>query len=267
MSSRAERASGAAGGRRAKKRAIPFMRDMFAMPSSPRGKATLLGSRCDGCGDYFFPKVGSCPFCLSPDQVREVKLSPRGKLVSHTLTRAVPGAEETHASGIIQLPEGLQVNSVLTEWGGSEENLCPGAPMEMVLRKVGEDEEGNDLIGYMFRPVRLKVKVRKPPPVAAAEPERPAPPPAPPPKRAPARPARAPRPSVRRTKAKAARVAPRTKAPPGPRAKAPPAKKKATKKTARPPARKRRPRRPPPGRKLAPARRKAAAKKGARKRR
>lgn len=138
---------------------IPFMKDIFIMPASPKDRPALLGTKCMSCGDVFFPKRGSCPNCGTPDHIKEVRLSSRGILDSFTVTRP-PGEEGglSRASGYVLLPEGVRVSSVLTGWGDKEENLKAGMRMELVLEKVGEDEEGNELIGYKFSPLKKKAK-------------------------------------------------------------------------------------------------------------
>lgn len=67
----------------------PVLDDWFTLDArQPR----LLGSRCTGCGSYYFPKVTG--FCRNPDcdgeQFDEVPLSRTGTLWSFTDARYAP---------------------------------------------------------------------------------------------------------------------------------------------------------------------------------
>ena len=53
--------------------------------------------------------------------------------------------------GYVELPEGIRVESRLTE--NDPENLCIGNEMELVIEKFGEDEKGNELMTFAFQPV------------------------------------------------------------------------------------------------------------------
>ena len=73
-------------------------------------------------------------------------------LFTFTITHQGPkGFTTPYASGYIDLPEGVRIYSLLTDWNSVK--LEPGLEMELVLGKICEDTEGNDLIGYKFRPL------------------------------------------------------------------------------------------------------------------
>lgn len=117
----------------------------------------LLGSRCRLCGEVVFPANPACPQCCQ--QTTEViPLSRRGILYSFTIQRFKPpppygGPEpfKPYGVGIIELPEGLRVTSVLEE--SDPIKLHVGMEMELVITKFFEDEEGNEILAYKFRPV------------------------------------------------------------------------------------------------------------------
>ena len=228
---------------------VPFMRDVFTIPSNPREKPRLIGSQCKECEEYFFPKTGAkatCdnPFC--PRSTSVVLLSGRGKLLSATVTRSHEGQER--ASAVILLEEGIKINSVLLDWEGFRDLLVPGTPVELVLQKMEVRETGETVVGYAFKMVTGRRKPKFPPPPAPKPPAVPAAM-----KAAPAAAAKkaAPKPAPKKAK-------PKQKAP----ARKKPAKKAARtalKRKAKPPARKK----PAPKRKAAP-KKKASPKKAAR---
>jgi hypothetical protein len=53
--------------------------------------------------------------------------------------------------GFVILPEGIAVAAVFTTADPAE--LTPGREMELVVDKLYDDEEGNEVMGYRFRPV------------------------------------------------------------------------------------------------------------------
>jgi len=52
---------------------------------------------------------------------------------------------------MIELPEGVRITSLLETT--DVDGLRVGAPMELVISALFEDESGNDVLGYKFRPV------------------------------------------------------------------------------------------------------------------
>ena len=149
-----------------KKNIVPFMRDVFTIPTNARQKPNLIGSVCTECEEYFFPKTGqkaTCdnPFC--PRSTKETLLSGQGKILSATVTRSsVEGEEEKRVSSVILLKEGIKVNSSLIEWEGFEYLLVPGTPVEVVLQEMGENDEGDVIVGYAFRLVTGRKKPQLP---------------------------------------------------------------------------------------------------------
>lgn len=113
---------------------------------------SLTGGRCSACGRIYFPTKSVCPSCFSAEQ-QKVPLSGRGKL--HTFTRSHMGPAGIQAPftiGFIELPEGIKLFSLLTQCEPWDKILAVGMEMEMVIETIREDEEGNEIVGYKFRP-------------------------------------------------------------------------------------------------------------------
>jgi uncharacterized OB-fold protein len=53
---------------------------------------------------------------------------------------------------MIELPEGLRVTAVLEE--NDPEKLRVGMEMELATTTFFEDQEGNEVLGYKFKPVK-----------------------------------------------------------------------------------------------------------------
>jgi uncharacterized OB-fold protein len=137
---------------------IPCVEGWFTMNSEdPR----LIGGRCKSCGDHFFPKVSICrnPYCKKTEPVEEVLLSRRGTLYTFTVNHYKPPVPYhspdpfvPYANGIVEFPEGLMVQGQIAS-GYDEKNLKVGSEMELILDKLYDDEKGNEVITWKFKPV------------------------------------------------------------------------------------------------------------------
>jgi uncharacterized OB-fold protein len=139
------------------KKQVPIRQELFTWPSD---RPELIGSKCKACGSVAFPKVSSCrnPDCESDAGVDEFLLGNKGKLDSFTVMYYQPpapwqGLESMvpFGQGFVEMPCGIRVVSVLTS--NEPKELKIGRNMEMVVEKFFEDEEGNDVMCYKFKPV------------------------------------------------------------------------------------------------------------------
>jgi uncharacterized OB-fold protein len=134
------------------KKQVPVKEGLFKLPGDGE-PGSLLGSKCQACGEYFHPPRVVCANCYSED-LQEVGLSRRGRIYTYTIGRvAYPGTPVTapFITAQVELPEKLQVLSLIT---GLEINKVKiGMEVELCFWKAGENEEGNELVAYAFRPV------------------------------------------------------------------------------------------------------------------
>ncbi len=125
-------------------------------PPRERGEAGhLIGSRCGDCGGYVLPRKLLCPRCGGAMEVAHIP-STRGTLYSFTLNhQPMPGAvmEPPYIIAQVLLPEGFTLETVLTN-SARFEALNVGAVVEMVAEKLREDDDGNDVMTFKFRPVQ-----------------------------------------------------------------------------------------------------------------
>ena len=119
----------------------------------PDGTVEVVGSRCGKCGRVYFPKKKACVDCMVWDDLEEVPLSKKGKLVSYSVSRdPLRGFPIPYAFGYVMLPEGIMIYSLFTECEPFEEKLKIGLDMEMVIGYMMTDRYENDIICYKFRP-------------------------------------------------------------------------------------------------------------------
>ena len=135
------------------RRGIPIEEGLFTEPASPDETPYLIGNRCRICGLTAFPKTPVCPKCMKKDTMEEARLRGKGKLDSFSIVHAaLPGFRAPSIQAYIDLEDGPRIWSLITGCDPSEEALTPGMDMEMVIEKVREDEKGNALISYQFKP-------------------------------------------------------------------------------------------------------------------
>ena len=141
------------------KKQIPCLEGWFTMP--PR-EPQLLGNRCQSCGHYFFPKAKTCrnPLCKKIKPLEEVLLSRKGKLFAYTVNH-YPPPPPYHAPdpfvpfGVVSiaLPEGIKVGGQVPRYVDFS-TLKVGMEMETVREVLYEDDQGNEVLSWMFRPVQ-----------------------------------------------------------------------------------------------------------------
>ncbi len=139
---------------------VPAVEGWF---TSDPDRPALLGQRCAACGTYVFPPRDRS-WCPNPGcagrQLDEVELSRRGTVWSYTDARyqpplpyVVPGAEHRpFALAAVELAaEGLVVMGQVVP-GVSVDDLAVGAPVELVVDTLYEDDEHTYLV-WKWAPV------------------------------------------------------------------------------------------------------------------
>ncbi len=111
----------------------------------------LVGTRCARCRKTFFPPKLVCPVCFD-GVLEEVPLSRTGTI--HTVTQSIMGPtdmEKPFIMGLVDLPEGIKLFSLIVGSRYGDEDIRIGAPVEMVVGTIKRDEQGYDVISYAFR--------------------------------------------------------------------------------------------------------------------
>ena len=114
----------------------------------------LVGTKCAKCGAAFFPPRYICTYCLTDEGVQKARLGNTGTLYSYTVINvASKEFNPPYAFGFVILePEKIRIPSVLTGFDLAQE-LKSGTKMQMVIEKLRNDEYGNEIVSYKFRPV------------------------------------------------------------------------------------------------------------------
>src|SRR4030042_6566987 len=82
------------------KRMVPLREGIFRVPSGRDEEPALIGSRCQKCGDHFFPKRNICLSCGQED-IEEAPLGRRGKIWTYTIARQTPPGSLMQAPYVI----------------------------------------------------------------------------------------------------------------------------------------------------------------------
>ena len=137
------------------KKRIPVREGLWVESASGEERPRLVGSRCVSCGELFFPKkdMALCGHCQSRE-MEPVRLSRNGKVYSYTIVTQRPPVyykgEVPYALGFVELPEGIRIETLFT--GCDPDSLHVGMDVEMTIERLHEDEDGNEVMAYKFRP-------------------------------------------------------------------------------------------------------------------
>jgi len=140
------------------KKELPFAAGFLTEPLSPRENVRLLGTKCHNCSAVLLGSRQNCEACTSPN-VEVIPLSRKGKIWSFTIMRYPPpwvfAMPNPHQPPLpvawVQLQEGVQIISHID---CVPEELHIDLSVELVIEKGWENEEGEDILMYRFRPVQ-----------------------------------------------------------------------------------------------------------------
>jgi uncharacterized OB-fold protein len=139
-----------------RKMKVPIETGLWAEPESPQEKPHLIGSRCTVCGEIYFPrkKKGWCLRCHKKT-LEEVQLSNRGKIASFTIVEQAPAGgfykgPVPYAFGFVDLTDQVRLKTLFTD---DLTKLKVGQDVELVIDTLHEDEQGNEVTTFKFRPV------------------------------------------------------------------------------------------------------------------
>ena len=114
----------------------------------------LIGEECPHCKTKIFPPRDICPDC-GKNAKETHHFSGDGEVYSYTTIYDAPNGFEEQAPytvALVKLDEGPIITAQLTDLG--DEPVSIGMPVEMVTRKLRQDndERGVIVYGYKFRP-------------------------------------------------------------------------------------------------------------------
>ncbi len=129
---------------------IPVRQNLFEKDNS--GQAVLIGSRCEKCGNVFFPQKAYCDRCNAGDLI-PIRFGRYGRIQTFTIIRqASPEFKVPYAIGRVDVDEGVRIfTQLLADDLGKIE---VGQPVELVLDRLFDEPNGTEITGYKYRVVR-----------------------------------------------------------------------------------------------------------------
>lgn len=119
-----------------------------------RDEDYLFGSRCKNCNTLYVGPRRFCGKCSSAGPFEEVRLSDEGEVhVWSIIHQTAPGLKAPYIAAVVDLPEGVSVNTNIEGVEPKPENMKFGMKVKMFTEKVSEDRDGNSYIAYKFRPI------------------------------------------------------------------------------------------------------------------
>jgi uncharacterized OB-fold protein len=136
---------------------VPIKPGFFTVPEDAGEPPRFLATRCNDCGEYFWPQRAICAQCLS-EQTSAVELDGRGTLYSYTFVHfPLFGSMnmehmEGYGVGQVDLPEGPRIQAPLA---GKQGDFRIGQTMHAELDVLRQDDAGRDVVILRFRPVEV----------------------------------------------------------------------------------------------------------------
>lgn len=138
---------------------LPIKEGLFHIPESPDDKPYLIGSRCRVCGYASFPKKEVCVKCRRNDTVEETRFGPYATLENFAVMQVgSPDFPTPYVIGYVRMKEGVSIFTPITGCEARDDALELGEEMELTIEKIREDRQGNNLIGWKFKPTRRKAQ-------------------------------------------------------------------------------------------------------------
>jgi uncharacterized OB-fold protein len=127
---------------------------LFDPGATPGVAPTLLGSRCEQCGESVFPRMRDCPRCMSFETMRNVALRGEGVVHDFIVTQRGPtGFAVPYIQAYVRLVDGPLIYSMLDGFQTTDGGVSVGDEVEMIIAPL-RMQDGEPVTGWKFRPRR-----------------------------------------------------------------------------------------------------------------
>ena len=130
----------------------PIEPNFYKIPDNDIKKVCLVGSRCSQCAEVYFPKTPQCLKCYT-ETTEDIELSRVGKVYSSTVVHLAPPMYQgkvPYMIGNVELDNGVLIPTRFADTG--EIPLAVGTKVELVMEKLGEDDQGRPVLVHAFTP-------------------------------------------------------------------------------------------------------------------
>lgn len=140
-----------------KKKKIPLKEGFWITSSGADAKPRLIASKCTSCGEVFFPKKEKnwCVHC-NQTYLEETALSRKGKIGTFSVVLQQPGGgfykgPVPYSYGCVELDDGILIETLFST--DNFDDLKVGMAVELVIEKLYEDDDGNEVETFKFQPL------------------------------------------------------------------------------------------------------------------
>jgi len=132
---------------------VSMAEDYFEVSDDPDNPVRLKGSKCQACGEVFYPRRLVCAKCLN-EGTDDVFLATSGTLFTWTwvhvpLFAKTDSKVSAYGVGQVDLPDGPRIQAILN---GEPSDFSIGMTLELDVETLRQDDEGNDVVIYRFKP-------------------------------------------------------------------------------------------------------------------
>jgi uncharacterized OB-fold protein len=111
----------------------------------------LAANECTACGARFFDRRNACASCSGTD-FKKVEVATDGELRSFTIVSfAAPGVPVPFVAGVVDC-DGTSVRGNVINTEPDPEHVRLGMKVRLATYSVGNDDDGNEAIGFGFEP-------------------------------------------------------------------------------------------------------------------
>jgi uncharacterized OB-fold protein len=114
----------------------------------------LIGTKCEKCGEYFYPPRNMCPRCRRNGKIVPFKFGGTGEVLTYTIVHSSTKDFARHTPyilAIIKLDEGPRLTSQVI---CDHKDIRIGLKVKSAFRKLGEEsEKGMIYYGTKFVPL------------------------------------------------------------------------------------------------------------------
>jgi len=131
--------------------------NLFEYPVPKGKKPALFGSLCTKCDRVFFPQRELCPDCFEEGGMVMKRLDSKGVIYASTLVQipSPAGIKPPYAYGYVDIPvDKIRIHALFD--GTDLATLAPGTEVELVIGPFAVNKQGQNIIGYKYRPVQSR---------------------------------------------------------------------------------------------------------------
>jgi uncharacterized OB-fold protein len=112
----------------------------------------LVANECTSCGARYFDRRNACASCEN-DEFKKVDIATQGEVRAFTIvSMAAPGVPVPFVAAVVDC-DGTSVRGNLIDVEPDDQHVSLGLKVELATTSVGVDDNGDEAVGFGFRPI------------------------------------------------------------------------------------------------------------------